>query len=136
MRFDAPLGDGTVASGGLPAGGNLARQRLRWDAGTYVDRLDSAQALGLGLTTLTVRVADRAGNVAERRVTFDVSLTAPQRPAAAMNATLRAGTQIVDFDAGTSVDVDGIVMKWEWAFGDGMTAEGAHWVALGLEGGW
>jgi hypothetical protein len=133
VSFDQPLGTGDPGSGGLPAGANLADRFARRDAGTYVYRLGRSLALPPdALVTMTASVADMAGNVATASVRFYVSVSSGAYPVAAGAATPREGSQVVDFDGSASRDTDpdvngviaGLVQRWEWAFGDGTTAEG------------
>jgi hypothetical protein len=118
---------------GAPAGTNLADRLARVGAHAAIGRLDASAPLPPGLVTLTARVADVAGNVAQRSVTFNVSVSASSYPTASAVASPRPGTQVVDFDASGSADTDGvdptrgplgILMRWEWDFGDGTTGEG------------
>ena len=117
--FDVPLGDGNPASGGRPAYANIANLAGRVDEGTYIYPLLSMRALPpYSRPTLTVRIRDRAGNLAERRVTFDVTQVSPVTPVARFTASTLSGPAplTVTFDGSPSSVPWGEILRWRWYF--------------------
>lgn len=125
VSFDQPLGTGDPATGGRAVGADISDLFSRRDDGTWIYRLERDLALPLGVTTLTARVSDLAGNEAVATRTFNVSVDSPVPPSADFVFAQRAGNQVIDLDAnGSSDDIDGAVLRWEWDFGDGTTGIG------------
>jgi len=119
VKLDQALG------AGRPAGAELADLAVRKDATAFVAPIKPPLELPIGLTTLTVRVADKAGNVAMRQVKFYVALAAARRPTASFTSTGGAMATIA-LSGDASSDADGAVMRWDWYFHDGLTAQGRN----------
>jgi PKD repeat protein len=122
VSFSRPLGS-------LTAGSDVSGQFERKDGGCYVSALRSPLQLptGSSLVTMTATIADRAGNVATKVVTFSVTGTTTLPPVASFTLAPATGTGplTVDVDASASSDTaPGKVVRWEWSFGDGATATG------------
>ncbi len=73
--------------------------------------------------TLTARVTDRAGKQSKKQVRFFPSVDSERAPTANLRAT-PADALAVDFSGASSRDADGLVVAWEWYFGDGSTGLG------------
>lgn len=115
------------AAGAVPAGSNLADRAWVRDDSALILEMDRGMALPSELVTMTASVADRAGNRTTRTVRFAVSVDSSTPPTASIEATPTGGRAplAVAFRAVTS-DPGGEVMRWQWYFGDGETADGVR----------
>ena len=138
VRFESPPPSGREVSGkivhfvvvgedpDLPSGGAL---RYRWDFGDGTTQETSAGTVEHryarpGRYTVTVIAVDPEGaESAPASLTITVK-NAP--PVAEIHAEPREGTAPlrVAFDASGSHDPDGALVSYEWAFGDGASAQG------------
>ncbi|MHC1579830.1 MAG: PKD domain-containing protein, partial [Candidatus Alkanophagales archaeon] len=100
VSYEWDFGDGTTASGAVVT-------HAYADDGTYTATLTVTDNHGAkNSTTVTVKVNNRAPSV---------SITGPE--------VTREGVE-VQFEADAS-DIDGVIVAYEWDFGDGTTASGA-----------
>ncbi|MBA2479747.1 MAG: VCBS repeat-containing protein [Planctomycetes bacterium] len=121
VSFNQPLG-------ALASGADLSGLFQRKDAGCFVSAPLSALVAPVGsLVVMSASIADLAGNVTTRQVTFALTGSTAQPPTASftMSATTGAAPLSIDVDASASTDTaPGKVMRWEWSFGDGRTETG------------
>jgi hypothetical protein len=119
VSFDRPVGD-------RAAGSDLRDLAVRMDDSACVIPLRDAHALSSGPARLTASLADRAGNRTESSLAFDVSVVSARPPAAYVGAEQTSGAAPFQLSAwgSDSTDDDGVVMRWEWHFGDGRSALG------------
>jgi PKD domain/FG-GAP-like repeat len=120
VSFSPPLGSG--GPGSAPED-----QSFRRDETAFIAAMSPPLSLPSNtLITLTVSIADRAGNVSTQQVQFFVSVVAPILPSAVitMNTTNEATSLTVELEGSASRDTDGKIVRWEWYFGDGTTALG------------
>ncbi|MDZ4781268.1 MAG: FG-GAP-like repeat-containing protein [Planctomycetia bacterium] len=110
--------------GGLPAGTDLSDSFVYKDDKLFLAPFEGDRALPQGAVTLSASIADSAGNVVAMQRTFNVRVTADQRPSAVI-ATSPAGDRATfAFSGALSRDGEGAVMRYEWYFPDGTTAIG------------
>lgn len=96
--YEWAFGDGTTATG-------VTASHAYTQAGTYQVSLTVTDPQGLSHT-----------------VTQPVTVAANQAPVAAFESTVTGSS--VAFDAAASADVDGQIVSYTWAFGDGQTGTG------------
>ncbi|MGE0785414.1 MAG: FG-GAP-like repeat-containing protein [Sandaracinaceae bacterium] len=127
VSFDSPLG-------AYAAGQNVAELAYRHDANTLILYLEPPNALPADtVVNMNVRVQDMAGNASTDTVRFFVNTLpairpSPMPPTASFTATPTSGMAPIDvaFDGSASADPDGLIMRWEWYFGDGTTGIGRN----------
>lgn len=126
LSFSAALGN--PAAGGRAANTDVSDLAVWKDARVAVAAFGPPYALPANtLVTMTATIRDVAGNEATKTVQFFVATTSPQPPTAAFTATPQSGDAPIDvmFDATSSTDPDGRIVRYEWYFGDGAMATGA-----------
>ena len=122
VSFNQPLGGGV-----RPANANISDLYFRKDGNAYIAALQAPLSLPNNtLVTLTARISDLAGNTTAKSVQFFVSVVSAQPPTAVINANPTSGTAAVtvNFDGSASFDPDGLIVSYEWSFGDGTTGAG------------
>ena len=121
VRFDQPVGS-------RAAGADLSGLFHRRDDGAFIAALAPPDALPTGVVaTLTVELADLAGNRSSETVTFFAGVAAPVLPVAVMDAAATGDVlQPLAFSADRSSDGDGKLVRWEWYFSDASTALGRN----------
>lgn len=125
VRFDTGFGS-------FAANDDVSALAYRHDADAFIAYLAPPNQLPADtVVTMTAEVSDMAGNTSTDTVQFFVNtlpsiLTSPQLPSASFSASPTGGMAPIDiaFDASASSDPDGLIMRWEWYFGDGETAIG------------
>jgi PKD repeat protein len=126
----APACPGTPAS--LSAAGTTdpdgAIRRFEWDFGDG-DRATGAEVSHVypepGIYDVVLIADDEAGLGNSRRSTAHaLHVNRPPSAAAGPDRTV-CPSDVVGFDASGSVDWDGKLVRYRWAFGDGTTADGA-----------
>lgn len=125
VSFNRTLGN--LAAGGRAAGADITDLFFRKDEHAYIAALTPPLSLPNNLlVTMTASIADNAGNLRTQQVQLFVTTLSPQPPTASFPASVLAGLAPlpVSFDASSSADSDGKVVRWEWYFGDGTTALG------------
>ena len=125
VSFNRALGN--PAAGGHAAGADLTDVFFRKDEHACIAALTPPLSFANNtLVTMTASIADNAGNTRTQTVQFFVAVTAPVPPGASFTASTTNGLAplTVDFNASSSTDSDGKVVRWEWYFGDGSTALG------------
>lgn len=135
VRFDRDLGNPTA--GGRAAGTDVSDLAYQRDSRGLIAALAPPLALPLStLVTMTVEVADLAGNRGTATSQFFVQGAATTAPTASFTVSPNSGSAplSVQVDASASADSDGKLYKWEWYFGDGTTGFGrkaSHTFAAG-----
>jgi PKD repeat protein len=125
VSFNRTLGN--PAAGGRAAGADITDLFFRKDANAYIAALTPPLSFSNNLlVTMTASIADNAGNTSTQSVQFFPTVTSPQLPTGSFSASATNGLAplTVDFNASSSTDPDGKVVRWEWYFGDGTTALG------------
>ncbi len=125
VSFNRALGN--PAAGGRAAGVDISDLFFRKDDHAYIAAVAPPLSLPNNLlATLTASIADNAGNTRTQSVQFFPVDTAPQLPVANFSVSTTNGLAplAVDFNASSSTDSDGKIVRWEWYFGDGSTALG------------
>ena len=124
VSLNRALGTGDPLTGGRPADADISDLFFYRDGKVFISPFEPEMRLPSGSATLTVSVADRAGNRATRQRTFNVNVPADQLPVAMLDATRTADPAVFALSGAASSDSDGKVMRWEWYFPDGTTALG------------
>ncbi|MCI0636476.1 MAG: PKD domain-containing protein, partial [Actinobacteria bacterium] len=119
VSFDQPVG-------GRSADENLADLFLVKNMRRYIHSVVEGPGLPTGLVTMTVSIADDVGNRTTQSVSFAVTVTSPSPPTASLSASPTSGEAplTVDFSGESSTDSDGLVMRYDWYYGDDRTGIG------------
>jgi len=104
--------------------------QVRWDFGDPATAAASSESrcqhtyLNPGTYVVTLTVSDDAGAVDSQQVPIVVTNAPPTAQASVSNDNPYPG-DVVSFTASGSVDINGVIVSYDWDFGDGNTATGA-----------
>ncbi|MBA2479270.1 MAG: VCBS repeat-containing protein [Planctomycetes bacterium] len=126
VSFNVALGTGNPATGGRAVGADISDLFERKDVGGYVFQLRAPRDLpSFTAVTMTARIADNAGNLTTRTVTFTVSEVSSSKPTAAITTDRTSGiAPVTVVFSGSGSSDDGKIIAWDWSFGDGSTGTG------------
>jgi PKD repeat protein len=120
---DAPLSVTFDASDALDSDGSITRYDWDFDNDGIWDAYDSGSLVnhtyGLpGLYSAALRVTDNAGGQARASVDISINAVGNQLPTVNFSATPSSGKAplVVAFDAGSSTDPDGTLVRYDWDF--------------------
>lgn len=117
------VGELTHTTRATAASDGTVSWNFSWQAPTT---LGSYTIYSAGLST-NANSSTTGDGVANSVTAVTVSDAAPQPPTAVIHAPMTAQIgATVSFDGSASYDPDGIINQYQWNFGDGKTASGAH----------
>jgi PKD repeat protein len=108
------------------ADGQIARYLWRFGDGAGAEGVEASHVYAApGRYPLALLADDGHGlNNSQQQAILDLHVNRPPRPMAGPDRLVCPG-EAVTFDAAASVDWDGKLVRYQWDFGDGGTAEGA-----------